>query len=365
MPLVTRASLPEEFYDITSASLLRQPEPQYLFALLFKQALSAAMSVEGIGSMGLQVANRPIPPGGAAYTDAMYDRLMLATPDPVYSQAIKVVPELSARVGHTVRINRPKFFNGAYTLTSREVASGTTISTTAIDLSSEQVTLTIKRYVGPSDGTNPAPYAVDKLDAMRSVHSVSAMVGKNMQRDLDKFLDTVVATLLGSGSTTLWPGSHSADNDAAAAEDMPGDVDTLFRAEETLKLANIAPFSNGRYMAIISPTFARQLKQDPQFQRLARYFPQKNPIYQSYLASCGTLDIFECNTLPSTNNSNSIPVTTSIVFGPEMMGTGMGRLPEVMPNTQDNYGEQALIVWIMYAAFGLLDNRFGVQIHTA
>ncbi len=162
MAIISRASLPEEFYDITSAMLLVQPEPQYLHAMLFKQALSAAMNIESLGAMGLQVDSRPIPAGGAAYTSAMYDRLSLASPDAVFSSAIIVEPSLGARVGHTVRINRPKFGSGGFTLASREVLSGAQISTTAIDLSSEQVTLTLKRYAGPYDtvNSNVAPFAV-------------------------------------------------------------------------------------------------------------------------------------------------------------------------------------------------------------
>lgn len=367
MALIDRASLPEEFFDITSAMLLVQPEPQYFHAQLFKQALSAAMQLPAGGPMGLQVANRPIQDGGAAYTSAMYDRLMLSQPDAVYGQAIIVEPALGQRVGHTVRINRPKFGSGGFTLASREVASGTSISSTAIDLSSEQVTLTLKRYAGPYDSVNNnvAPFAVDKLDASRSVHSVSQIVGKHMQRDLDKWLDSVVVALMNSGSTTLYPQGFAADNDSSVAGDMPGDIELLFRAEEKLKNASIPRFSNGRYMAIISPTFSRQLKGDPQFNQLSRYFPQTNPLYQSYVATVGMLDVFESTTLTSTVNGNSVPVFTSQVFGPGFIGAGAGRLPEVMPNSQDNYGETALIIWLAYLAFGVLDNRFGIQLHTS
>lgn len=367
MALISRASLPEEFLDVTSAMLLIQPEPQYLYANLYKQALSAAMSIESMGAMGLQVDNRPIQGGGAGYTNAAFDRLSLATPDPVWSQSIIVVPEMSARVGHTVRINRPKFGSGGFTLASREVASGTAISTTAIDLSSEQVTLTLKRYAGPYDSVNNnvAPYAVDKLDASRSIHSMAQMVGKHMQRDLDKWLDSVMVNLFNSAATTLYPAGFSADNDSQVAGDMPGDLETLFRAEESLKLANIPRFSNGRYMACVSPTYSRQLKSDPQFQRYAKYFPDTNPIYQSYCGTVGGIDIFESNTLSSTANSNSVNVFKSHVFGPGMIGAGIGRLPEVMPNTQDNYGEQALLIWVAYLAFGVLDNRMAIQIHTS
>ncbi len=200
---------------------------------------------------------------------------------------------------------------------------------------------------------------------MRSVHSMAGMVGKHMQRDLDKWLDSVLVTLGNSGSTTLWPQGYTADNGSLVAGDMPADIDLLFRAEETLKLASIPRFSNGRYMAIVSPTFSRQLKGDPEFTHYAKYFPQTNPLYQSYIATVGGIDVFESTTLTSTANSSSVNVFTSQVFGPGMLGAGAGRLPEVMPNTQDNYGEQALLIWVAYLAFGVLDNRMGVQMHTS
>ncbi len=367
MAFIGAASIPEEFYTLTSAHLLVQPDPQYFHAMLFKQALGAAMNVGGIGAMGLQVGSRPIQSNGAPYTDALHDRLMLAAPDPVYSSAIMLATDFNTRVGFTIRINRPKFGSGGFTLASREVNSGAQISTTAIDLSSEQVTLTIKRYAGPYDAVNSnvAPFAVDKFDASRAVHKMSDMVGKHMQRDLDKWLDTVLVTLLNSGSTTLYPAGFAAVNDSTVQGDMPGDVDMLFRAEETLKLASIPRFSNGRYMAVVSPTFSRQLKGDPQFARFAKYFPQTNPLFQSYCGTVGGLDIFESTTLTSTANNSSVNVYTSQVFGPGMLGAGVGRLPEVMPNTQDNYGEQALLVWIAYLAFGVLDNRMGITLKTS
>ena len=38
MPAITRATLPAEFYDRTSAMMLIQPEPQYLYAQLVYMA---------------------------------------------------------------------------------------------------------------------------------------------------------------------------------------------------------------------------------------------------------------------------------------------------------------------------------------
>lgn len=367
MALINRPSIPEEFYDITSSILLVQPDPQYLHALLFKMALGAAMSLPFGGPIGLPVPGRQVVDSGGAYTSALYDRLVLATPDPVYSQAINVIPDFQKQVGETVRINRPKFGSGGFSLALREVTQGTTISQTAIDVSSEQVALTLRRYAGPYDtiNGNVAPYAIDKLAASRSVHSMSQIVGKHLQRDLDKFLDTVLVTLGNLAATTLWPQGYTSDLGSTQPGDMAGDADTLFRAEEQMKILSIPRFANGRYMAIITPTFSRQLKADPQWIAFSKYFPQTNPIYQSYVGTVGGIDVFESITLTSTTNGNGVPVFTSQVFGPSFFGAGAARLPQVMPNTNDNYGETALIVWLSYLAFGVLDQRFGIQIHTS
>lgn len=42
MPLINRASLPTEFFDITSPELLVAPEPQYMFAQLWKLEIGRA-----------------------------------------------------------------------------------------------------------------------------------------------------------------------------------------------------------------------------------------------------------------------------------------------------------------------------------
>ena len=86
MPLINRASLPTEFFDITSDSLLVQPEPQYMFAQLWKMALGASLGMPGgLGRSAVGENGAPV-----ADVDAM--RLMLD--DGIASAAISVVPEL-------------------------------------------------------------------------------------------------------------------------------------------------------------------------------------------------------------------------------------------------------------------------------
>jgi N4-gp56 family major capsid protein len=369
MALVNRASLPEEFFDITSSMLLVQPEPQFFHAQLWKMALGASMNLPQGGPLGLNVPGRPIGDTGAAYSSVMYDRLQLMPPDPNYAGAVLMPPEIGQHVGHTVKLNRPKFGSGGFTLASREVPSGNQISTTAIDIGSEQVTLTIKRYSGPYDAVNGnvAPFAVDKFDSTRSVHSESQIVGKHLQRDLDKWLDQVLVALGNLASVTLWPGAFTADSQSTVAGDMPGDVDLIFRVEETMKNANIPRFPNGKYMGVITPTYSRQLKGDPQFATYAKdnpYAGNTNPLFTNFIARVGGIDLFESSSLISTANGNSVPVYSNQFFGPGAFGSGVGDMPRVAANTNDNFGESALVVWLAYLALGLLDSRIVVDVHT-
>jgi N4-gp56 family major capsid protein len=372
MPIINRNSLPEEYYDVTAPTLLVQPEPQYWHAMLFKMAMMADFDLPQGGPMGLPVPGRPLEDSGANYTSAEYDRLMLINPDPDYTSAINYVAEVGKRPGHTVKLNRPVYGSGGFTLAAREIPSGITISTTAIDVASEQTELTLKRYGGPYDAVNGnvAPFSIDKFDALVSLHSFTQVVGKQFQRDLDRFLDQVLIALGNNASTTLWPGSVTADSQMSSVGDTPLDVSTIFSVEETLSNANVPRFPNGKYAGVISPTQARQIKQDPLFAQYSK-FPSpkasdttKNPLYQSYIGTVGSVEIFWSTSLIATANTNGISVQSAQFFGPSAWGAGLGDMPRVAPNTQDNYGESVLVIWLLYAALSLLDNRFVLTVHS-
>jgi len=362
MTLVTRASLPSEFLDITSAKLLKQPEPQYLYAKMWKIALNAALNPAGeIGLPGRAIAS-----DGAGVDPLDASRLMLD--DGISSGAIQVIPELGKGPGHTVRLNRPVFANTTYTEASRQIPSGGDISTTAISLSAEQVPVTIKKFAGPYDQVNSrvAPYGVDRFDASLSIHSLADMVGKNLARDFDKFIENVMVTLLDTASTTVRPLGFSADSDFTTAESGPMDFNTISRVERALDEANIPVFPNGRRMLVIDPRQAQSLKDDPQFARYAEFHAPVNPLLaQSYLKSVAGFDIYKSNTLDTDTNGSSVVVHKAHAFGPGVLGSAIGEMPRVMPATDDNYGETAKVIWLLYGAFALLDNRFVVSCRTS
>lgn len=362
MALINRASLPAEFFDITSAKLLKQPEPQYLYAQLWKMALAKSLAVPG--SLGL--AGRAVPSSGAMVDSAESQRLMFE--DPVFGAAITNVAELGKTPGHTVKLNRPYFADTTYTEDSREVASGDSISTTPIDLSSEQVSITLKRYAGPYDSGNSrvAPFGLDRFDASVSLHSLTDLVGEHMKRDFDKTMDQFMVNLLDLASSTVRPNGFSADSDFTTQDAGPMDFEMLTRIERTMDEANIPVFPNGKRVLVLKPRQIASLANDEDWQRLSVHAPPANPLLaQSYFKSCGMLDIFKSNTLDTDSNASSVTVYKGHAFGPGVIGSGVGDLPRVAFSSDDNYGETAKVIWLMYAGFKLLDNRFVVSVRTS
>lgn len=357
---INRATYPSEFYDRTSAGLLVAPEPQYLHAMLWKMAFATALDIgNGVGIS----PDRAVVGAGAPYPGPEGDRLMLA--DPIYAEAIRVVPEIGKGVGHTVRINRPAYTNSTYTLASREITG--TISTTPVDLHGTQTDLTLKKYGGPYSSA-VQPLAIDKLDATLSVHNLVDRVGRELKRDFDRTLDKFMIALFdATTNTVVRPGTQTADTDALVAGDSPFDCDVFFRAELALDEANIPYFANGRRVAVLHPRQINQLKSDTQFARYAQFHnapdPTLNPLLSpAFFARLGKTDIFLSNTL--TTAASTTTMYYGQMFGPGMVGSGVGRMPEVVTSTADNYGESALLIWIMYAAFATLDGSFGVRIAT-
>lgn len=360
MPLINRASLPTEFFDITSPELLVAPEPQYMFAQLWKLALSA--SFDSSGSFGRA------DPGGAGAAVPGVDAMRLMLDDGIASSAIKVVAELGKGPGHTVKINRPSFADTTYTLASRTVESGANISTTPINISNEQVAITLKRLVGPYDQANSrvAPFGLDRFDAGLSVHQLKGLVGHHLKRDFDKVIESILTGLLDTASTVVRPGNYTADNDFVTAATGPMDYAVIAKTERVMDEANIPVFGNGRRMLVLTPRQLEGLKDDSQFARYAEDHAPHNPILNaSYYKTVGRFDVYTSSSLSRINNSSSVEVQRGVAFGPGALGSGMGDLPRVAFANEDNFGESALVVWILYAGFSLLDNRFCVSVRTS
>ncbi len=356
-----RFSVPENFYDITSDMLLVQPEPQYLYTQLYLGALGASLTPPG--ELGLP--GRGITGNGAPYSSAERDRLILA--DSLMREVIAAEVNFNALPGNTVRINRPVFANTTYTESSRRVASGTTISTTPITVGSQQTNLTLYKYGGPYDSTNSrvAPYAIEAFDANMGVHKAASIHGTHLKRDFHRFIDAVQVSLLDLASTTNYPEGMTADNDATTAGSFPFTYEQLCRVGRDMDNSNLPTFSDGKRLLVLTPTQVTQLRQDVKYQNAARNMPEFSVLLPGFVSTVNGFHIFQDTTLTTTNNSSSVAIHKGHAIAPGALLAGMGRPPRVTANTQDNFGETALVCWLADLGFGLANNTFVVSVRSS
>lgn len=356
MPGNSRATLPQEFYDKTSDSLLIQPQPQFLYAKMFLGALMASLNTDVV--MGL--TGREAPSAGAGYSSFSSDQLQLASDLP--SALVGAAIDFKGAPGNTVRINRPAYATGTPTEATRRIASGASISTSAIASKSEQSTLTLFRYGGPYDGAAVAPLAIESFDASMGVHSQPAIVGNSLKQDFNKFVDAVVGSLLDLGSSAIYPKGMSAANDATSADEYKFSFDMLTRLHEGASKENLPTLPDGNRCAVLHPTQFRQLSNDGRYQTAGAFYPEFNVLFGgSYKKTVAGLHIFESTTLTSAANTSGVTVYTGHVIAPGALLAGMGRAPRVASSTDDNYGETVKVVWLADLAFGLADNRFCIK----
>jgi len=370
-----RSQVPEEFYDVTSSQLLVQPEPQYLYAQLFKGALQ--LSLDPGASMGLQVAGRPIDGVNAPYIPTERDRLLIA--NPMFSELLAVKADFNAAYGSTLRINRPVYANTTYTEAGRRVASGATISTTPISISSQQTNLTLYRYAGPYDQANTrvAPFGIEAFDSNMGVHNASRIHAVHLQRDFDRFIEGVQVALLDSAATAVYPASFStpADNDATASNGFEFTLKQVWDVEAQMDTANLPTFGDGFRALVLTPKQLQDLKNDTGYKIAAQFFPQYSVLFPSYVASIGKFHVFKFTTntqsgtvtigKPGVANSSGVGIQYGHAIAPGALMGGMGRKPRVMPASQDNYGETALVIWLADLAFGLANNSFVYSMRSA
>ena len=371
MNSIGRASLPQEFFDVTTALLLKQPQPQFLHARLILAALS--MELDMVGAQPLNLSGRSMPDAGAPYM-GLAD-MQFELDDPIYPKAITVDTTFLTNgirgepVGHTLRINRPQFTDTVYTQESREIPAGSVIATTPIGVGSDQVSLTVKRYGGPYDSVNQrvAPLSIERFDAAHGIHSLKAIRELHLTRDFHKWLDVVGVGLFDSvqASNVIYPQGMIADNDSQVQGDFPMSYAQILVGVRTLDTLGIPLFDNGKRCCLLTPLQAEQLVRDPEWRQQVVFQPTKNSILVgTYVGTVGQVEVFKSVTLNAPLNSNGVPVNRGQMFGPGMVGMAPAEMPRTVTNAQDNYGENPMVIWLFYNAFGVLDSRFGVSLRS-
>lgn len=359
---MSRISLPENFIDFQSTTLLAQPEPQYPLAGLFISSIGQNLGVPS--AFGIGVDGRAISGSGAAYSAVDRDRLLIASSLPKTLFALGI--DFKAKSGSTVRINRPAYTDTTYTMASRRLSSGQSISTVPTQVGSEQTHLTLERFGGPFDpvANRIAPLPIEAFDAAMGVHSESGLLGNNLQRDFHKFLDSVHVEL-GSMGQAVYPDGMTSDNDAGQSGSYPITVEQLSRTEQLMDEASLPKFPDGKRLLMLTPLQWKQLKHDPEYASNSSFHPEFNILWGGYVGSVGAFHIFQSQTLKRVANSSSVPVQYGIAMAPGCFMGGVGRPPRVAPSTDDNYGETAKVVWLADLAFGISDQRFFLSIRSA
>lgn len=362
-----RSSLPQEFVDATSPIMLRAPQPEFFFArLLYMAQAQAELKKVGADAFGVSPDRRPSSQG-APVPDLMDMALILN--DAVRAEAVIMPTGIEAQgTGHTMRFNRPVLTGGSYTKSARRIAAGQAISTTAIDLSVEQVSLTVERTAGPMSaaGTVVQPFAIDRLDSQRSLHALGELAALSLQYDRAKYVDTVIPAELMVGANTVRPGGATTDAAAFVANyDAPMDLNTLYRAEQKADELNVPHFANGKRMCVLSPQQERQLKEDDQYWKQRVFDPEQNPLRAQYVSTVGNIEIYRSNSIVTdTSAVSGVTINQGLLFGPGSFGWGVAEAVRVAAANEDNYGELSKVIWLCYEASGTLNNTFIVNIRT-
>jgi hypothetical protein len=198
------------------------------------------------------------------------------------------------------------------------------------------------------------------------MHNIANVVGQNLHQDCMKFIDTAFATLLDNSTNVVRPTGFSADDDSVDQDDAPFDTDVLERTNLALDNAKVPVGPDGRRTMVLHPQQIYQLQRDPRLVRLTQENTVMNPLLvKSYKFCTAHFNVFQSSSLRTSTNSSSKTIYKGHAFGPGVLGTGVGMLPEVRQSTDDNYGETGKVIWLGYMGFGLIDASFGAVIKTS
>lgn len=379
MATVSRLTLPSEFTNPVNAALLVQPQPQFFWAMLLYQSTAAAELKQGLTSVGPN-DSRMFSSSGAPVPDLGAMQLNLLDPEQAASvmlrgEAIKTVSFPNMRPNEVTTLMRPNFVDSTYTEASRDTTRATISETAQNILGNDAVTLTIKESSGPYSNAASAvqPLGLEGFDLdMSPSHNLIEYASLHLRRDRMKYIDTVVKSRAFDPIQTanwIYPGDPrnqiSSDNAAfATAGDRRVDVETLQRARKRLMDLGIPTFSNGRYMCVLSTQQVLDLRSSTSFQRLAKYFPEKNPLFTGYVATVDGIDVFECSTNPTATANSTITVYIGCMFGPGLIGYGLAKPVGVLAADNTNYGRRVNIIWSAWEGLATFDDRFAVLVRS-
>lgn len=368
MPSINRGTLPQNFLDSVSRGMrLVQPEPQYWFA---KAAMAARLSLAAIDAGATTTQQFVSMVGGGDRIPPGLDELARAAD--AYPETVMAVDDFGKDAGDTIKLRRPIFEGGGYTLAARQVQPDKTTSTTGQAIKAEEVPIVLHEYEGPYNAAaaEVQPYAIRDFDAKYKTNKdqLASLTTMHLRRDYIVLLDTVIRDLFrATGNITY------ADDVANVLSFTVGaghsvSLELLFKARKELSDREWQPFPNGKYVCLVPTQFNVDMLGDVTYRQLSAFKDNgKNQLY-GYITSVQDLDIFECSTLRTyaagetvPGDGNAIPagseVFEGLIFGPQAVGMGTAMTPSAFWADDTDYGKVAKVIWRAIQAFQTLDNR--------
>lgn len=361
MPDSNQFTLPNNFFEKTSDRLLTAPRPQFVYAQGLLGALALSLDTGNLtgGWGGTDHTSSSAPVGGASFPSLEDQALKLY--NGVVSQLFTTPLEQTfvGQPGTVVNFNRPKYDSTTYTWTSRNIGPTQTISTTPIRPLGEQTSMQLQLIGGPYDSINSciAPYGIDRFSAQTGVHKITDIVGEYMKYDFHKTLDAGVTALADLGTSIYPVPGMTSVNDIGATNGGAFSVEMIARTGKTMDDANLPTFPDGNRLMVLPPIAFYHLSGDPTFQQ-ARYFPEMNVVYKSYVATIRNFHLIQSTTLTSTTNTSNVTYWKGHAWAPGALGVGAGERPRVAFSNSNNFGLSNLVMWQACLALALLDNRY-------
>jgi N4-gp56 family major capsid protein len=375
----TPATTPSEFQDRLAQQLLLQPDGDFLFA---RWAFGAALAAQMAGDDSFDVLQMELREGRATQGGALANMIQamsagmggpLVLASMTFPGLVVMVQE-AKMPGETIKINRPKYVDGATTEANRRIGGATRIfGTNTQPINFEQVDVTIVQYGGPGDSNgNIVPIAVARFAQNRSAHDLLANVGLQLRRDRWKFVDDLLMTrLIAAAVATYYGGGVSSTSAFTAQGAEPMSYDLLVDLGEGMRTRKVPPVDgSGRYIAVLDTHQISDLKKDPSYTKLAKEIDDLNPLRGLFPGAISTIESFyvcESNRMPRLSNIGSPGNLTGyqgLVLSGGALGWGSAEGARLLRDKDDDGGRFGQYAWEAYEGWEVLDRNFVQKVIT-
>lgn len=288
----------------------------------------------------------------------------------VFDQFAEIEQHLGKNEGDTIVLNRyPHLGDVGLTLAARAVGEAATIGISSpVNVTPEQAILVLTDYWGPHNGTAVAPYGISEATARRAnaklieysdpLSFVNSIGGAFLDTDHKRWHDRVLCNLC---LTTTQIRNPAGKADASTLVTDKVTTADILAIRKTLIDNNVPTFDDGTYVAVISSQVEHNLLSDADFKAAA--INNANAGDRIWMGEIGKyLGVrFVTSTNIPTTTVNSLTAAQYVVFGKQAFGYGVGSLPEIRKNANDDYGRFLYLVWKCVRAYAVLNSSFIVK----